>query len=384
MRANCPLFDEALATLRDDPAALPWQTRLELVKQTVVALGTRKAAPSALPLFKLLGGDPKWEVRKEVADHLQLLTEEEFAAVASPLIGDDNAFVKAAAELALARRKRGEVSELKRKRGLDRVQTDLRRLEQSHGEPAARMAERIARRLYEVLVGTTVHEMRGILTSIKANTETLMRANESENAAQTYARIVPRIRDRVIFMERLLDDMRTYTQTLPGERHREKIADLVGDAVAIVREEMNATGRDLAPIELVVEVPETLSAEVSRIQIVLAFKNLVKNAHEALAINAHRFRPGAVKISAGLLDDETLELVVSDNGSGLCAEDLEEVRRFLPGKTSKKYLGTGFGLPIAKRNIEVHAGTLAIDSVVEQGTRITVRIPVEARERSPG
>lgn len=384
MRVNCPPFDEALRPLSDDPAAWPWQTRLELAKQTVAALGSRKAAPSALPLFKLLARDPKWEVRKEVADHLQLLSEEEFAAVATPLMGDDNAFVKRSAEQALARRRRGEVSELKRKRGLDRVQADLRRLEQSHGEAAARSAERIARRLYEVLVGTTVHEMRGILTSIKSNTETLMRANEAENASQTSVRIVPRIRDHVIFMERLLDDMRTYTQTLPGERRREKIADMIGDAVAIVREEMKATGRDAAPIELVIEVPGTLSAEVSRIQIVLAFKNLVKNAHEALAINAHRFREGTVKISACALDDETLELVISDNGTGLGVEDLEEVRRFLPGKTSKKYLGTGFGLPIAKRNIDVHSGTIAIDSIEGQGTHITVRLPVEARERRPG
>ena len=303
---------------------------------------------------------------------------------ASPLIGDENAFVKGAAELALARRKRGEVSELKRKRGLDQVQAELRRLELSHGEAAARSAERISRRLYEVLVGSTVHEMRGILTSIKSNTETLMRANESENPAQTYGRIVPRMRDHVIFMERLLDDMRTYTQALPGERRREKIADLIGDAVAIVREEMNATGRDPTAIELLVEVPATLSAEVSRIQIVLAFKNLVKNAHEALAINAQSFRAGTVKVAAASLDDETLELVISDSGSGLGPDDLEEVRRFLPGKTSKKYLGTGFGLPIAKRNIEAHNGTIAIDSVENQGTRITVRLPVEARERTPG
>jgi methyl-accepting chemotaxis protein len=384
MRVNCPTFDEALRSLCDDPAAWPWQTRLELAKQTVAALGSRKAAPSALPLFKLLARDPKWEVRKEVADHLQLLSEEEFAAVATPLMGDDNAFVKRSAEQALARRRRGEVSELKRKRGLDRVQSDLRRLEQFHGEPAARMADQIARRLYEVLVGTTVHEMRGMLTSVKAHTETLLRATETDTAAQTCAKIVPRIRDRVLFMERLLDDMRTYTQTLPRERRREKIAELVGDALDLVREEIGAAGRDAAPVELETDVSETLFASVSRIQMVLALKNLVKNAYESLAINAQRFRAGTVRIAAMALDDETLELVISDNGTGLGAADLEEVRQFLPGKTSKKYLGTGFGLPIARRNIEEHAGTIAIDSTAGQGTTITVRLPVEAGKRRTG
>lgn len=379
MRVGMPSFDEALGTLRENPAALPWQTRLELATQAVAALGSRKAPPAALPLFKLLGGDPKWEVRKEVADHLQLLTDEEFVAVAGPLTEDTNAFVKGAAERALTRRKRGEAAETKRKRGLDRVHADLRKLEQAHGEAAAKGAERIARRLYEVLVGTTVHEMRGILTSIKSNTETLMRAMGSEGVEQTCVRVVPKIREHVIFMERLLDDMRTYTQTLPAERHRERIVDLMNDAVVIVREEMKATGRDPAPIALVLEVPETLSAEVSRIQMVLAFKNLVKNAHEALAIDAQQFREGNVTIKAAVLDDEMLELVISDTGTGLDAEELEEVRRFLPGKTSKKYLGTGFGLPIAKRNIEAHSGTIEISSVLKEGTQITVRLPVEAR-----
>ena len=117
---------------------------------------------------------------------------------------------------------------------------------------------------------------------------------------------------------------------------------------------------------------------------VLALKNLVKNAYESLAINAQRFRAGTVRIAAMALDDETLELVISDNGTGLGAADLEEVRQFLPGKTSKKYLGTGFGLPIARRNIEAHAGTIAIDSTAGQGTKITVRLPVEAGARRTG
>ena len=192
------------------------------------------------------------------------------------------------------------------------------------------------------------------------------------------------MRDMIAFMERLLDDMRAYTQTLPNERHRERLAELVTLAVSLAREELAATGRDPAPILINVEIPESLSVEVSRIQIVLALKNLVKNAHEAFALDARQFRAGTVEIAAKLLDEEQIEIVLADNGSGLCPDDLAEVRRFLPGKTSKKYLGTGFGLPIAKRNIEAHNGTLAIDSAEDQGTRVTVRLPVEARGRRAG
>lgn len=376
-----PSFETALEALRRDPATFPWRTRLDLAKAAVTALETRQENTSAMPLFKLLATDPKWEVRKEIADHLHLLDDGEFAAVAGPLTNDNNAFVKKAAELALARRKRGEVAELKRKRGLDSVQSDLRRLEKSHGEPAARAAQAIAQRLYEVLIGTTVHDMRGVFTSLKAHIETLLRsANSEQNAASTVLQLGPRMRDMVAFMERLLDDMRAYTQTLPTERHRERLADLVDHAVSMAREELTGTGRDPSCIEVRTDIQPRLSPEVSRIQLVLALKNLVKNAHEAFALDARRFRSGRVQVSAKLLDEEQIEIAIADNGSGLSADDLAEVRRFLPGKTSKKYLGTGFGMPIAKRNIEAHGGSLSIESTEGIGTRVMVRLPMEARE----
>lgn len=381
MAESSPTFDAALEALRAEPAAYAWRMRLGLAKATVAAVEKGDNGDSALPLFKLLATDPKWEVRKEIADHLHLLDDGQFAAVAGPLTEDSNAFVKKAAELALARRKRGEVAQLKRKRGLDTVESDLRRLEKSHGEPAARAAQVIAQRLYEVLIGTTVHDMRGIFTSLKAHTETLIRSvGSEEGAAAAVMQLGPRMRDMIAFTERLLDDMRTFTQMLPADRHRERLADLVTNAVSLAREELAGTGRDPSAIEVRADVPSSLSPEVSRVQIVLAIKNLVKNAHESFALDPRHFRPGRVEVVAKPLDEERIEIVIADNGSGLSPDDLAEVRRFLPGKTSKKYLGTGFGLPIAKRNIEGHGGSISVESREGEGTRVTVRLPIEARE----
>ena len=42
---------------------------------------------------------------------------------------------------------------------------------------------------------------------------------------------------------------------------------------------------------------------------------------------------------------------------------------------ARKYKGTGLGLPLAKRLIEMHGGTLAVDNVPGQGTSVTVRLP---------
>lgn len=76
------------------------------------------------------------------------------------------------------------------------------------------------------------------------------------------------------------------------------------------------------------------------------------------------------------VDEGRLEIVIRDMGMGLSAEELAEVRRFVPGGTSKKTYGTGFGLPVAKRKIDGHGGSLAIDSQDGTGTIVTITLPV--------
>ena len=50
---------------------------------------------------------------------------------------------------------------------------------------------------------------------------------------------------------------------------------------------------------------------------------------------------------------------------------------FVPGGTSKKTHGTGWGLPTAKRKVEDHDGSLAIDSTEDVGTVVTITLPME-------
>jgi signal transduction histidine kinase len=125
-------------------------------------------------------------------------------------------------------------------------------------------------------------------------------------------------------------------------------------------------------------VPENLTVDVARFDMVRALMNLLKNAYEAHATGPDTFTPGSVWVTARPVNGERVEIIFRDDGMGLSAEELDDVRRFVPGGTSKKTYGTGFGLPTAKRKIEAHGGALAIDSKEDHGTTVIVTLPTES------
>ena len=132
---------------------------------------------------------------------------------------------------------------------------------------------------------------------------------------------------------------------------------------------------DLQGVDWSITVPDDISLEIARHQIVVALANILINAVESLASGDGSFRPGRVEVIA-TAEDEQVRIAVSDDGMGLAAEDLREISEFIPGRTSKKNHGTGFGLPIARRNIAAHGGTIAIDSWLNQGTTVTITLPL--------
>ena len=115
----------------------------------------------------------------------------------------------------------------------------------------------------------------------------------------------------------------------------------------------------------------------------LKFRQVLVN----LLSNGIKFTPagGRVTLAARLDAARTLNLVVSDTGIGMAAQDIPaafEAFRQLDSTLSRKHEGAGLGLSLSKRLIELHGGTIQIDSAVGRGTVVTVRFPptrVEAR-----
>ena len=99
-----------------------------------------------------------------------------------------------------------------------------------------------------------------------------------------------------------------------------------------------------------------------------------------LLSNAVKFtdRGGGVKVTTGQDDDGGCFVEVRDNGIGIADTDLSRIMQpFVQVENvfSRKHEGTGLGLPLVKKIMELHGGTTAVDSELGGGTTVTIRFP---------
>ena len=99
-----------------------------------------------------------------------------------------------------------------------------------------------------------------------------------------------------------------------------------------------------------------------------------------LLSNAVKFTPdgGRVTLRLELAPDGGLVISVSDSGIGMSPDDITialEPFGQVDNALAKHYEGTGIGLPLAKRLVELHGGTLEIESVKNRGTTVRMRLP---------
>ncbi|NBR90016.1 MAG: PAS domain-containing sensor histidine kinase, partial [Rhodobacteraceae bacterium] len=138
------------------------------------------------------------------------------------------------------------------------------------------------------------------------------------------------------------------------ETREEDIVQLVRDAVVLQRAGQPDVAFDL-------QVPETgLGVSLDRTMIMQALTNLMKNAGEAIETRVAKgvpedFQP-EIHVAITLLDAH-VRITIADNGIGL-PED--RARLFEPYVTTRD-AGTGLGLPIVKKIIEEHGGTLVLE-----------------------
>jgi PAS domain S-box-containing protein len=118
---------------------------------------------------------------------------------------------------------------------------------------------------------------------------------------------------------------------------------------------------------------------------ILASYDELSRAISNLIDNAIKYTPskGSVNLSVSL---EATELVfaVQDTGIGISAEDIQRIfERFFRADTARKEApGTGLGLEISRRIIELHGGKISLESELNRGTTFRVWLPLEIDEAS--
>ena len=111
--------------------------------------------------------------------------------------------------------------------------------------------------------------------------------------------------------------------------------------------------------------------------IIVADENRIKQVLINLLDNAFKFTSdgGEVNLRASK-DNSSILIQVEDNGCGISEEDLPYIKeKFYKGKNSKSH--SGLGLSICDEIIKLHDGSMEIESKINEGTKITISLPIE-------
>ncbi|MEP5760364.1 MAG: PAS domain-containing sensor histidine kinase [Litoreibacter sp.] len=220
------------------------------------------------------------------------------------------------------------------------------------------------------------HEIKNPLTPIKLSAERLQRklapvAGEHSDALEQYTGVIMRKTDD---LRRIVDEFSKFARMPEPERRRTDLTALVRDAVILQR-----SGLPNVQIELEGGAGSAFS-DIDQTMISQALTNLIKNAGEAIETLGETGLPEGFqpRIKVALSEMETRYIItIADNGVGL-PED--RTRLFEPYVTNRDN-GTGLGLPIVKKIIEEHGGSLTLrdaasfDSNGHYGAEAVIDLP---------
>jgi len=221
------------------------------------------------------------------------------------------------------------------------------------------------------------HEIKNPLTPIQLSAERIKRkfsrmlSDEDAQSLEQYTDVIVR---QTGDLRRIVDEFSKFARMPEPERRMHDIAKLLRDAVTLEE----ARGGD---VRLVVDIPDgVVMAEFDDTMIGQAVTNLIKNAGEAIESLYEKGAPEGhvpeVRV-AMQADTNEIRIAISDNGIGL---PHDRARLFEPYVTTRA-AGTGLGLPIVKKIIEEHGGTLTLtdadpfDDTAHKGARADIRLP---------
>ncbi|MDF2670345.1 MAG: histidine kinase [Paenibacillus sp.] len=238
--------------------------------------------------------------------------------------------------------------------------TDFKRIEQT-----AYQNDKLA--LLGKIAASIAHEVRNPLTSIRGFIQ-LLRPHLKPLGKEEYAKI---ILDEIDRANDIIYEFLNSSKPSTPDKQEIHVNALLKDISLLFESEalLRSCEIELLPVDpgliLCVDVK----------QMKQALLNLVKNSldavERAIGERADMERNGNIRISADK-QGEKIRITLQDNGTGMDNNTLS--RLFDPFFTTKEE-GTGLGLAVCYRIIKNHGGTIAVDSVIGEGTMFTITLP---------
>jgi two-component system nitrogen regulation sensor histidine kinase NtrY len=212
------------------------------------------------------------------------------------------------------------------------------------------------------------HDIKNPLTPIQLSAEHARRVNVDKGRplSPVLDDCVTAILGQVRLLRQISAEFSSFASSPTPRPEPTDIRALLDEAIDPYR--VGLTGR----IQFDVDVAADLTlVTLDRTLFARALTNVVENALHAMPGNGTL----SVRARESQLTEGSRAIVVeiADTGTGM---DAEALSRIFEPYFSTKAAGTGLGLTIAKRNVELNGGTIAVDSVRGQGTRVTITLPL--------
>jgi signal transduction histidine kinase len=221
------------------------------------------------------------------------------------------------------------------------------------------------------LAGSFIHEIKNHLSTLGLNLQLLtedFQEPQSHRERRALER-VQRLQGECARLVEVANDFLRFARAKDLERTRTDLSEMIGEMVDF----FGPTARQ-ANIDIKCYWPADLPAlDLDRELFKQALLNLMLNAQQAMPGGGELTIQAVAERCADGSDWICLDLI--DTGRGMSPEVVAKVFRpffsFRPG-------GTGLGLPTTRKIIEAHGGTIAIQSEVDRGTKVTIRMPASA------
>jgi signal transduction histidine kinase len=214
------------------------------------------------------------------------------------------------------------------------------------------------------LASAIAHEIRNPLNYINLSLDHLRSkfAPEDAEKRRTFEKLTAQLKTEVGRINRQISDFLSYSRPTNPNLQPLDVRNVIEDSLRIVEAQAEEQNIKISLVERE-NVPKILGdAEFLR----SVFNNLFINAVQSMETTG-----GKLGITISPVED-VVKIEVKDTGSGIDGEHLQKI--FEPYFSTKE-TGTGLGLAIVKKVVEVHNGTIDVESNSGDGTKFTITFP---------